>query len=230
LATLLLSAIVVDTGGLKAGGKGTPIDHEAAKFLLPLSTLQSSLNAEDIEGTLKSLTEELFDKKSNVSHLSNRDLLRRDYKQYQYHSAHPSIKTSITVGLSTVPVDLKDWVPGDPQALLHYMKEWDLMIHGSLTTFRKVNEKGKLKHKRQQLWILREDVSEALERQFWDSLQDSKELELETMRGFEKKLGFDHVELGKIRVKAFKQGNTYATRKVVAPLVKLTIETFLAEL
>lgn len=221
LATVLLSAIVVDTGGLKSGGKAVQTDYEAAQFLLPLSSSQSSFKPDDAEGTFKSLAMDLLTRKSDISHLSNRDLLRRDYKHYQYATSF-STKSIITVGLSTVPVDLKDWVHKDPHALLDWMKERDLMIHGSLTTFRRLSKKGNVKHKRQQLWIFRKDVPEELEKMFWHSLESSEALEVEIMEDLKEKLGLE--ELREIRVKAYKQGNVNATRKVVAPLVKQIVE------
>jgi len=230
LATLLLCSIVVDTGGLKAGGKATPTDHEAAQLLLPLSSLHNTLQIENFEDTLNPLTEDLLLKKGTVSHLSNRDLLRRDYKQYQYIKGDSSSKSTITVGLSTIPIDLKEWVHKDPNALSLWMKERDIMIHGSLTTFRRVDGKGKSTHRRQQLWILREDVSKKLVKAFWNSLESSEELEVEKMKDFEEKLGLGTMEAANLRMRVYKQGNTQATRKVVAPLVKLTIENFLAGL
>ncbi|KAJ7093991.1 exopolyphosphatase [Mycena belliarum] len=45
LATLLLGAILIDTGGLRAGGKALAADHAAAAFLLPLSTLAPAVSA-----------------------------------------------------------------------------------------------------------------------------------------------------------------------------------------
>jgi hypothetical protein len=39
LSTLLLSAILIDTKGLKAGGKAVDVDREAAAYLIPLSHL-----------------------------------------------------------------------------------------------------------------------------------------------------------------------------------------------
>jgi len=230
VATLLLSAMVVDTGGLKAGGKATPTDYEAAQFLHSIIFPGSALGQEDLEETFNPPMSELLGRKSDVSHLSNRDLLRRDYKQYQYTSSNPSSSklSTVSVGLSTVPVDLKEWVPKDPSSISKWMEERDLMIHGSLTSFRGFSKKGKMKHKRQQLWLIREDVPEDLVGLFWKSLEASGDLELEKMKHFEEKLGLNSLGLGESRVGAYKQGNVQATRKVTAPLVKQTIEEYFA--
>ena len=221
LATLLLSAMVVDTGGLKQGGKATITDVEAAQFLHPMISKQSTaVGPNSPEEALESLASVLLGRKVDISHLSNRDLLRRDYKQYRY----PSTKLSVSVGLSTVPVDLKLWVHKDPGSITQWMHERDLMIHGSLTTVRQLSKEGKMKHKRQQLWIVRKDLPEGLVDQFWRSLENANDLEVERMKSLE------NMELEGVQVRAYKQGNVAATRKVIAPLVKHAIENYLAEL
>jgi exopolyphosphatase len=238
LAMLLFSAILVDTNGLKPGGKVTPSDDEAARLLFPLiaNSMQSTLGLSaiksdsDLHGALKLMTNELLVRKGSISHLSNRDLLRRDYKQYLYTSANsstPGSITTISVGLSTVPVDLKEWVQKDSNALVEWMKERSLMVHGSLTSFRRVNDKREAKHKRQQLWIIRKGVSEEFEKKFWSSVESDKVLKVEVIKDFEEKMVLGPLS-GEVRFRVYKQGNVNATRKAVAPLVKQIVEDFLA--
>ncbi|KAG6818986.1 hypothetical protein H0H93_016606 [Arthromyces matolae] len=94
LATLLLTGILIDTNGLKPGGKAENTDHTAAGFLAPRSTLAPSLpqnliaslttdpsaqpDALHDTSAIKGLTKKLREIKEDVSHLSARDLLRRD--------------------------------------------------------------------------------------------------------------------------------------------------------
>ena len=185
LAALLLSAICIDTQGLKDGGKALSVDREAATFLLanslpssPISStnyLQSSQNAAgniaDIE-FVRNLTTELSEKKFSVSHFSTRDLLRRDYKQYRLSLPWVHSRATIDAGLSTVPVDLKLWIRRDPKGFWFGIKQWmeerELCILGILTSFRsetKIGQSGRGKHKRQMLWVVREgaETAESLE-------------------------------------------------------------------
>lgn len=235
LAKLMLSAIVLDTGGLVPGGKATPADEDAARFLIPIASSASGFAVgleSDPYKLLQTLTKDLLTRKADVSRLSNRDLLRRDYKQYLYSppvvsTPAPIPKKTISVGLSTIPVDLKEWVHKDPLAIQEWLKERDLMIHGSLTTFRRIGKSGKAKHRRQQLWVFREDVPDELEAQFWRGMEDSDGLELKKLKDLEKKLGLGALAEGKLRIRAYKQGNAHATRKVTAPLVKQIVEEYL---
>ncbi|KAF8916596.1 hypothetical protein CPB85DRAFT_266844 [Mucidula mucida] len=112
LATLLLCAILIDTNGLKPGGKALQVDLDAVARLLPLVYPDAlSVQTTDLHNIpfLKALSEDLSERKADVSRLSPRDLLRRDYKEYTYtlnwHEETPSIKA----GLATVPLRLKDW-------------------------------------------------------------------------------------------------------------------------
>ncbi|KAK8849738.1 hypothetical protein IAR55_005073 [Kwoniella newhampshirensis] len=164
LATLLLSAMLIDTGGLKSGGKATPVDYDSAAFLYPISTLSSSdsevsatqtnttLTSSSLEAqvpsTLANTAENLLETKMDVSGLSTYDLLLRDYKEYALptsSSAYPTLK----VGLSTVPLGLKKWLEKEEdgwQTLLsevdQYMEAKTLDIEGILTTYRS-EKKGK---------------------------------------------------------------------------------------
>nr|XP_031858410.1 uncharacterized protein CI109_006173 [Kwoniella shandongensis]KAA5525482.1 hypothetical protein CI109_006173 [Kwoniella shandongensis] len=165
LATLLLSSMLIDTGGLKAGGKATEADYEAAAFLYPISTLandsqttltttstnggtalsSASLQAE-VPTTLTETADKLLETKMDVSGLSTYDLLLRDYKEYALptlSSAFPTLK----VGLSTVPLGLKKWLEKEEDGwttLLgevdDYMAEKTLDIEGILTTYRSENK------------------------------------------------------------------------------------------
>jgi len=115
---------------------------------------------------------ELSDKKFSVSHLSTRDLLRRDYKQYRLNLPWVHPRTAIDAGLSTVPVNFKSWIPRDPKdfwsATKQWMEERELFVLGILTSYRHERRFGKSrkgKHKRQMLWVVREgaEVFEASE-------------------------------------------------------------------
>lgn len=114
LADLLLSAILIDTA-LKPtpSGKATPDDLDAVAYLVPLSSFvpagttvlavvdQPSILTEAMEA-LNLRNAHLSAKKMDVAWMSGRDLLRRDYKQYELGAWR--------YGLSTVPVPLSTWM------------------------------------------------------------------------------------------------------------------------
>lgn len=233
LATLLLSAIVIDTGGLKPGGKATSVDYEAAAFLYSISTIaQGQAGSFSVTGegglppSLKLLSDTLQDAKSDVSNLTTYELLMRDYKEYEWPTQSPNFPT-LKVGLSTVPLGLKTWIAKEPEGwetlmsgTEQYMRERTLDIEGILTTYRS-EKKGK--HKRQLALIIRpggviRDPQEA--RSVFDrlaaGLEASEMLQLEEWKKEEKVKRQDDERL----VKVWVQGNAKATRKQVAPLLK----------
>lgn len=238
LATLLLSAIVIDTGGLKPGGKATPVDYDAAAFLYSISPIAAqggeagsfSVTSQggdggDLPPSLKVLADTLQEAKSNVSSLSTYELLMRDYKEYEWPTQSRHFPT-LKVGLSTVPLGLKPWIAKEPEGwetLMNdteqYMQEGTLDIEGILTTYRS-EKKGK--HKRQLAIIVRpggviRDPQEA--RSVFDrlvaGLEASEELQLGEWDKEEKVKRGDDQRL----VKVWVQGNAKATRKQVAPLL-----------
>ncbi|KAH7922131.1 DHH phosphoesterase [Leucogyrophana mollusca] len=171
LATLLLSAIVVDTQGLKEGGKALQVDQEAAAFLLPLSTLAPSsfLSVQDDTESLsdipeiQELSDELGEMKMSVSHLDTRDLLRRDYKEYTYTLSWTSPASAIRAGMSTVPVGFGKWIVEDQDSFFSsteaWMNERELAVLGILTSFRdedKLTKNDRPKHKREVMLVIRE--------------------------------------------------------------------------
>ncbi|ODN73356.1 hypothetical protein L202_07896 [Cryptococcus amylolentus CBS 6039] len=236
LATLLLSGILIDTGGLKPGRKATPIDYEAAAFLHPISTLPqigsnfsvSAVSAEAVPAPLSGLAETLSETKNDVSSLSTYELLMRDYKEYTWPTraaAYPTLK----VGLSTVPLGLKPWIAKAPEgweSLMEgvrvWMQERTLDLEGILTTY---SSEKKGKHKRQLALIARAGgvlhTNEQAEQVFASlvkGLEASEELVLQEWKP-EKAVKREVVGGEEVWVKVWVQGNAKATRKQVAPLL-----------
>jgi exopolyphosphatase len=176
---------MIDTDGLRPGGKALQIDRDAAATLIPLSTyaqtvapgLLSTLNsgtkpngnAVYDEKSMKDLASTLSDRKTDLSHLSTRDLLRRDYKEYDYGVDWLPGKPLIRVGLSTIPVPLKNWAKEGTveKEILSWMKARGLHVHGAITSFKEkpskkdkeASAKGKDKEKkgkarREQVWMV----------------------------------------------------------------------------
>ena len=236
LAVFLLSAILVDTDGLRPGGKAEDDDRAAVSYLLSRANITKTSFTEETElhtiAELQSLTSTLLTKKGEVSHLNTRDLLRRDYKEYTFVPGSAPDKT-ILVGLATVPVGLKPWIHREGEedfwtSIKDHIEERDLTVLGILTTFRdhghptKKHPEGK--HRREQLYLVREDVVEGLADRLFDGLKHAESLDLK-----KRKLNDDYgtkdswVPKG-LRAKVWEMGNAHATRKVTAPLVKSIIE------
>ena len=143
LATLLLCSILIDTSGLKPGGKAETTDHRAARLLVPraqaaalcdhvsnanplVAPASPSAVAHTPSGVhvdeaaphetagLKELHCTLQEKKASVAHLGTQDLLRRDYKEYVMRRAGPpDPDREVRVGLSSVPIGFREWLPRD---------------------------------------------------------------------------------------------------------------------
>lgn len=249
LATLLLSAIAIDTSGLKDGGKAVSTDYESTSFLYPMSTFASGstgptdlsiTSTSSIPAPFTEFSNLLIQHKFDVSALTTHDLLLRDYKEYILPTLSTSFP-SLRVGLSTVPVSLKKTLEKETDgwtsyvaALGRYMREKDLDIEGVLTTY-KTEKKGK--HKRELLLLVRSGGSIA-------SSEEAKRVKDELVAGLEAEGGVLELEVwgekksglklnkrakageeildsgeGGQWGKVWLQGNSKATRKQVAPLM-----------
>ncbi|KAG8714049.1 Exopolyphosphatase [Ceratobasidium sp. 394] len=227
VASLLLSAILIDTNGLKKkedGGKADATDLASSKSLYPLSrfgTISTTDQTSTESKTIPDLTEILSQAKLAVSHLSGRDLLRRDYKEYDFGS--PTTGNFTRVGLSTVPMSLDDWIGRDGSAKFwsdqaQWISERSLTFSGVLTTFR---TKKKQKHKREMLAVFPSaegtvaDTPTGLEKKLYESIEANEVLDAQRrdLEGIEGR-----------RARAWEQKNKKATRKQVAPAIKAIIE------
>ena len=212
VALILLSAILIDTGGLKPGRKAIDTDYEAAKLLVPQTGLATASSMANVEGQVPTAIEQysrqLASTKAAVDDLSVTDLLRRDYKEY--------VVTDRRVGLSTVPVGLKLLVKRDMQKFWNdidaYMKDQRLDVLGVLTSYRSAR---KHKHRRQLLFVVKPGLSD-VETKLFTGIGTDEDLQCEERR---------IAGIGKRRARCWRQGNVKATRKQVAPLVKSLLES-----
>lgn len=243
LATLLLSAIVIDTSGMVPGGKAVDQDRQAAAFLATRCTLSftpdptisftpQSTPALHDDPAIQALNGTLQTKKRSLDHLGTRDLLRRDYKEYALTPSWAPGR-EILVGLSSVPASLSSWFAREGEDKFAreaegWMAERGLAALGILTTFRGPGKKGKIKHRREQLFVVRTDGEgedgTVLAKRLFKGLERSEELGLKDVKwdelGVRKRAG-----LGSgVKVGVWKQKNAEATRKTTAPLVKKIVE------
>lgn len=263
LAALLLSAIVIDTHGLRKGGKAIDVDYEASAWLLPRANVPSSeaLVEQTVETSqhvpdqpwIQSLSATLGAKKSAVSHLNTRDLLRRDYKEFDLNVS-PSIcgnsPYSIKAGLATVPLPLLTFFSPSPTSVTVATREWieerSLSILGVLTHYK--SEKGK--SKREVMWVVDEAVcGPRLAQALFDGFEASKVLQAKRAGfrryGFDSRMGRDGKVGDKVEpgtgstdeeepeaspfglgfiARVYKQKNSAVTRKQVAPILKQVLE------
>lgn len=97
LATLLLGTILLDTVNLDPAAKRvTPRDEQAAGRLLAVTGADR-----------KALFDRLQSEKFNVSALSTRDILRKDYKEFTMGA--------VRCGISSALLSLGDWARKDPE-------------------------------------------------------------------------------------------------------------------
>ena len=138
---------------------------------------------------------------------------------------------TILVGLSSVPLGFKSWIPRDKEfftASEKWMTDRGLSVLGILTSFRDeehINKHGKGKHRREQLFVVREFEVEGLAQRVFEALQRNEQLALKEKGfvddyGLDDSTGFSEGHLAHV----WKQGNVEATRKVTAPVVKSIIE------
>ncbi|KAI0717891.1 DHH phosphoesterase [Cerioporus squamosus] len=236
LATLLLCSILIDTSGLKPGGKAEAADHRAARFLIPRAAAHDQQVGLEIGAVnddaphetpgIQELNTALQEKKASVAHLGTLDLLKRDYKEYTMTPAQ-SPSRQIRLGLSSVPVGFASWLPRHADFWSEtekFMDDRGLTVLGILTSFRdteKLGKSGKGKHRREQMYVVRGD--EDLATQLFDALEEAEELRLkrEKFPEFGVHNGFKGTEFS---ARVWNQKNVDATRKATAPLVKSIIE------
>jgi exopolyphosphatase len=230
LADILISAALIDTGNYKPAPKGKAVesDMNAREYLLPLSSFAKPSSAGVAAASTESSSDPLDDhtdllqaKKYDLSRLQGRDLLRRDYKEYESETLH------IRYGLSTVPLRLDEWlhrseVGGNYDQILNKMEDWgkerDLDIVGVLTSY--VDPKKGREH----LHLVRQRQDNQLDRlkKVIEELTKDETLDLGQLKKAQPPIEGTKWQG---RVFAYQQKNAGATRKQVAPAFKKAIET-----
>lgn len=104
LLELILDAIAIDSDGLNPK-KSTATDAEVSKRILA----RSNWHNESLPKVMKRLDKELGKAKRDLSHLSVRDLLRRDWKGDVVQTIDPATP-DIHLGFASTPVSLDDQI------------------------------------------------------------------------------------------------------------------------
>jgi exopolyphosphatase len=196
LAYVALGPILMDTSNLTSKDKTTEVDVKAVRVVE--SHTVTKLDKKQFFDDLQRL-------KTDMHHFSYRDVLCKDYKQWE--------DGGLTLGVSSVAQGMNYLLDkiGDRQALLAALKDWakekKLDIAAIMTAF---SQQGEFKRELL-VWALNDHASEAVTR-FVDEF--SNELGLESWNNEE----LD--ESGPRRRACWQQGTLSASRKQVAPMLR----------
>ncbi|KAJ2503186.1 Exopolyphosphatase [Coemansia sp. RSA 1972] len=231
LAKMLVAPILIDTSELSSTARrATDKDIEMVSWLVPQvewawPSESASIDQVDQESSdeVESLdhvtsTHELYkilDKlKGKVSHLSARDLLRKDYKQWTVGSP------AWTVGISSISYRLQKWIKRDSRkqikkALEKWVDEQHLDVALVMTHGKARQAKGGVKvYGRDLVVAFGRSVNEEQQRRVLDGLRKSELLGLEPL--------FEEQDNGPV---FFNQTRTESSRKQVFPAIKAVIES-----
>jgi exopolyphosphatase len=188
LARLLIAPILIDTGNLDPSlGKTEPLDSQMVAALAPRAGLEDEQRRE-------AFFQEINAAKFDVSHLSARDLLRRDYKEFAAGVRR--------VGMSAVLKSLSDVNREEMDAAVDkWMTERNLDVLIVMTAY----YQGSVKKFERQDWVVAREptVGDALAKRLQaESSLDLVPLEKTVLRGH-----------------AFQQRDVKPSRKQLAPIV-----------
>ncbi|RTE80831.1 hypothetical protein BHE90_004654 [Fusarium euwallaceae] len=197
LAKIGLAAILSDTGNLTSKEKVREKDTKAVPFLE--SHIHNSFSQ-------KTYFDEISAVKEDISHLSFRDIFRKDYKEWD--------GSGLKLGISCIVQNLDYLVDkaGDPKTLLDDFEAWakerKLDVASIMTTSRPDGEF----QRHLLVWGLTDGGRGAVER----FVRDGERLKLETWKG-------GVLDDGKTRF-AWRQRELGASRKQVAPLLREALQ------
>ncbi|KAJ1648210.1 Exopolyphosphatase [Coemansia erecta] len=227
LAKMILAPILLDTADLSpAAMKATDKDRACVSWLFPQvqwAEMSASSNNKDTDEILTldvQNTTELFktlDKlKGQVSHLSSRDLLRKDYKQWQVVDLSGS---TWNVGISSVGYRLRKWIKRDGQAAIvdavdRWIKEQGLDIA-------LVMAHGKAKDKKHGVKVYGRDLVVVFSKDRKNRSQSIADGLAKSDLNLVPFVGTQDTEM----IRFYSQLKTEASRKQVFPVVKQVIES-----
>jgi exopolyphosphatase len=200
LAKLALAPILVDSVNLQAQyGRTTDEDIMAVNLL-----------KQHVKDDHDNYFRDIQSAKSKIHHLSNRDLLRKDYKEWKTDNGYK-------VGISTVPWYLKAWAERDNgmQAIINSLNDWAKERHLDLalimTAFDRENEGG---FQRELLGVVYNERLNGVLHQ----MEQNKEIQLERLVD-----GIYQIE-SKLPLYIWKQHNIQWSRKQVWPFTRSIVQ------
>jgi exopolyphosphatase len=202
LAYLALAPVLIDTTNLTIESKVTPADTDAVKYL------ESRISDLDPDFDAEKYFEELSAAKHDIGGLSLRDILRKDYKQWNEAG-------STIVGISSVVKDLQFLIKKAgsedefSDASKEFAKERDLSVFSIMTT---ANHDGEFRRELC-VWGLNDKGIEVVKKFQTDSTEKL---------GLEKWGSLDADENGQLR-RCWWQNRVENSRKQVAPLLRTAV-------
>lgn len=159
LLGLILSAIAIDSGGLK-DDVTTDADVETAERVLELS----DWSGKKLTKVMKKLDDKLSKAKKDLGHLGLRDLLRRDWKGDLVDTLSPRTPT-VSLGFASVPYSMDEQImKTDFQELFNWFAvqaAWTAETGVDISVIlskHKITEDGEKKKIRQVTLVVRDDV------------------------------------------------------------------------
>ena len=223
LLELVLSAIAIDSKGLKSG---TDEDRRTAGRLLRRSNWRKS----DLDDKMQALDEELSEAKKDLDDLGVRDLLRRDWKGDLVDTYSPRTPT-VSLGFSSIPYSLDDQITktgfGELFDWFAIEAAWTAQVGAdisvALNRYKVKDERGKKKKIRELVLCVRSDVR--INNSQADDLFDAVKRAIESHPELGARPWHRVDELGRRQMVWYYEGKD-AGRKVIRPIVEAAVEAW----
>ncbi|EST10104.1 Phosphoesterase, RecJ-like protein [Kalmanozyma brasiliensis GHG001] len=221
LLELVLSAIAIDSDGLNPK-KSTSVDADVAQRVLD----RSNWHDRSLGEVMDRLDKDLGEAKRDLSHLSIRDLLRRDWKGDVVATLDPATP-DIHLGFASTPVSLDDQIARTPERTLKAWfkveRRWTAEIHADVSLCLNKFKDRKGNKVREIVLTVREDhrvnatQADSLFREISRALEERFPLKKRNLRNE-----------GKGRQMVWTHGEKSAGRKVVRPIVERAVKNWVS--
>ncbi|EJT72190.1 hypothetical protein GGTG_09057 [Gaeumannomyces tritici R3-111a-1] len=223
LLELVLSAIAIDSKGLKSG---TDEDRKTAGRLLRRSNWRKS----DLDDKMQSLDGKLGEAKKDLGELGVRDLLRRDWKGDLVDTYSPRTPT-VSLGFSSIPYSLDEQITrtgfGELFDWFAIEAAWTAQVGAdisvALNRYKGEDENGKKKKIRELVLCVRSDVR--INNNQADDLFDTVKRAIESHPELQAKPWHRVSELGRRQMVWTYEGKN-AGRKIIRPIVEAAVEAW----
>lgn len=226
LLELMLSAIAIDTKGLKKS-KATDADRDVAERIFSRSNWRSK----NLKKVMKHLKKKLKKAMKDIDMLPLRDLLRRDWKGDLVDTPSPRVPT-VKLGFASVPYSMDEQIyKTEFQALFDWFAveaawtaEISVDISITLTKYKVRKHKGKEQKIREIVLVVRDNVridddqAESLFKTVSDAIEQDKDLNVRPWHNSD--------QLGKRRMVWVQGEDSDAGRKVIRPLVEKAVQAW----
>lgn len=223
LLGLILSAIAIDSGGLK---DATPADRETAERVFRRSNWREL----QMESKLKELDDDLGAAKKRLDHLGVRDLLRRDWKGDLVDTVSARTPT-VSLGFSSIPYSLDEQIEktefGELFDWFAIEAAWTAQVGAdisiALNKYKVRDENGNKQKIREIVLCVRKDVR--INETQADDLFRSVSRAIESEKTLNAKPWHRADELGR-RNMAWTHERKDAGRKVIRPIIEAAVKAW----